>query len=451
MSFKEYRKEQYRELTKDPNLSRWYDNNSKGSLIVADVYLRSLGRFCTSVGMTPQQFVKLSKRRMEEVAQDFIDGIEKSGKYSPGYIESYMKAVRSWAAWNRKPIERKIKVRNPGKRPTLENERIPTQEEFGKVLYSDTTSLRTRAAIALIAFSGLRLEVLGDYLGLDGLRIKDLPEIEIKDGKVSFARMPTLVAVRDELSKSRRRYFTFMCEEGCEIIRQHLERRIADGEKIAPETGIVATSMLQFRKSSSLMKAHNARDMSPFIRTVKIGDDIRRAMRAVGLPWRPYVWRSYFDTNLMLAESKGMVSHAYQQFWMGHVGDIESEYTVRKNRLPDSVVDDMRKAYEKASDLLQTRKKTSDVLSEEKLKNALKEQLMMLAGYSKEELARMDMSSLSNEDVQEAVRRKLAGMMNGNGSRQKVVPVSSVAEFINQGYEFVASLPDGNAVMKLPF
>lgn len=38
---------------------------------------------------------------------------------------------------------------------------------------------------------------------------------------------------------------------------------------------------------------------------------------------------------------------------------------------------------------------------------------MMLAGYTKEELSKMDFSLLSNEDVQEAVRRKLAGMMNG--------------------------------------
>lgn len=450
MPFKKYRKEQFRELIKDKNLNRWYNNNSKGSLIVADIYLRSLGRFCDSVKMTPEQYVRLSKKRMEEVAQDFIDQLESSGRYSPGYVGSYLKAIKSWASWNRKPIERKIKIKSPNKRPTLGNERVPTQEELGKVLYSDTTPLRTRASIALIAFSGLRLETLGDYLGLDGIRIRDLPDLEIKDRTVTFKRTPAMIVVREELSKSRKRYFTFMCEEGCEVIKQYLERRIEEGETIGPDTGLIITTGAQSRRSASLMRSHDMMDKSPFIRTVKIGNDIRRAMRAIGLPWRPYVWRSYFDTNLMLAENKGMVSHAYQQFWMGHVGDIESEYTVRKNTLPDNVVDNMRSAYEKASELLQTRKKASDVLSEEKLKNALKEQLMMLAGYTKEELSRMDLSSLSNEDVQEAVRRKLAIMMNGNGSRQKVVPADSIEQFISEGWEFVSSLPNGKVILKLP-
>lgn len=450
MPFKKYRK-QYSELLKDDNLRRWYNNNSKGSLILADVYLRALGRFCASVKLSPDGFAKLPCRKMEDVVQDFIDGLEATKEYSPGYIESYLKAIKSWATWNRKQFERKIKIAGARKRPTLENERIPTQDELGRALYTDTTTLRTRAAISLIAFSGCRPEVLGDYLGLDGLKIKDFPELEIRNGTVSFTRVPTRVVVREELSKSRRKYFTFLCEEGCEIVKQYLQRRIAEGEEITAETGVITTSEAQSKKSSLLMKSHNASDKSPFIRTVKIGNDIRTAMRAVGLPWRPYVWRSYFDTNLMLAESKGMVSHAYQQFWMGHVGDIESEYTVRKNRLPDNVVESMRSAYEKASDFLQTRKKTSDVISEEKLKNALKEQLMMLAGYSKEELSKMDLSSLSNEDVQEAVRRKLAGMMNGNGSRQKVVLADSIEQFIGEGWEFVSSLPNGKVILKLPF
>lgn len=397
----------HKALLDDESVRRWHSNVSKGSEILADIYLRALGRFCNQVHRTPLQFVKLPLGKMEDILQDYADSLESAGGYSPGTINSYLKAVKSWAAWNKKPIQRKIKVRNEGRRPTLENERAPTQDELGRVLYSDGTPLRTRTCIALIAFSGCRLEVLGNYRGTDGLRLKDFPEIEIQGGTVNFTRIPAMLIVREELSKSHRRYFTFMCEEGCNTVKEYLQKRIAEGETLYQDSPLVSTTAVQARKVIPLMKAHGSEDISPFLRTTKLGETIRQAMRGVGLPWRPYVWRSYFDTNLMLAESKGMVSHAYQQFWMGHVGDIESEYTVRKNRLPDNVVDDMRKAYEKASDLLQTRKKASDMLSEEKLKNALKEQLMMLAGYGKEELAKMDLSSLSNEDVQEAVRRKL--------------------------------------------
>jgi hypothetical protein len=80
---------------------------------------------------------------------------------------------------------------------------VPTIDELRKVLYALTTKLRTRVAIAIIAFAGCRPEVQGNYTGLDGLRIKDLPELEIGDKEVKFAKIPTLVVVREELSKIR--------------------------------------------------------------------------------------------------------------------------------------------------------------------------------------------------------------------------------------------------------
>jgi hypothetical protein len=49
------------------------------------------------------------------------------------------------------------------------------------------------------------------------------------------------------------------------------------------------------------------------------------------------------------------------------------------------------------------------------------------------------------------VRRKLAGMMNGNGSRQKVAHADDIEQLIAQGWEFVSSLPNGKVILKLPF
>jgi hypothetical protein len=60
-----------------------------------------------------------------------------------------------------------------------------------------------------------------------------------------------------------------------------------------------------------------------FIRSTNVGDVIRDGIRKAGFPWRHYVLRSYFDTEMMLAESKGLVLRDYRQFWMGHKGDIE--------------------------------------------------------------------------------------------------------------------------------
>ena len=52
--------------------------------------------------------------------------------------------------------------------------------------------------------------------------------------------------------------------------------------------------------------------------------------------------RSYFDTQLMLAESKGFILRDYRQFFMGHLGDIKQRYTVKKQRLSEDVIENMR-------------------------------------------------------------------------------------------------------------
>ena len=69
----------------------------------------------------------------------------------------------------------------------------------------------------------------------------------------------------------------------------------------------------------------------------------------------------------------------------------------------------------------------------------------------KQELEKMNLDDMTNEELQSLVKQRLVGMMNSNGSRQKVIPVKEVKSYISQGFEYVASLPDGEAIMKLPF
>jgi hypothetical protein len=442
-------KKEYGQLLEDKNLARWHSNLSKGSTIVAEVYLRRLGSFCKQVGISPGEYVKLPLRKMEDVAQDFIEAMENSKKedgsqrYAPSYVQSHLKAVKSWAEWNRKGLQRRIKIANLSQRPSLSEERSPTKEELRRVLYSDKTSLRTRACIALVAFAGVRLEVLGDFLGNDGLKLGDLPELEIKGKKAEFTKTPAMIIVREELNKSRHRYLTFLSEEGCEVLKHYLEARMREGEKLVQESALIGTSPRQAAKASRFEIA----DRSPFLRTTKIGDGMRKSMRAVSLPWRPYVFRTYFDTALMLAESKGLVSHAYQQFWMGHKGDIEAQYTTHKNHLPEKVVEDMREAYEKAQELLQTTK--AEETSMEKFDRRLYQRLLEITGYKPDEIAKM-LPGMTDEQIMKAAREKFVGAMVNNGARQKIIPITQVESYISNGWEYVAQLPDSKAILKLP-
>ena len=98
-----------------------------------------------------------------------------------------------------------------------------------------------------------------------------------------------MVIVREELSKSRKRYFTFLGQEGCRYLKEYLEFRMNKGEKLNEDSPVVT--------------AKN-RGAKPFISTNNVGDQVKKAIRLSGMEKRPYVPRGYFDTQLMLAESK---------------------------------------------------------------------------------------------------------------------------------------------------
>jgi hypothetical protein len=187
--------------------------------------------------------------------------------------------------------------------------------------------------------------------------------------------------------------------------------------------------------------------IKPFIKTVNIGDIIRGAIRKAGFLWRPYVLRSYFDTQLMLAESKGLVLRDYRQFWMGHVGDIENRYTTNKCKLPESVIEDMREAYRRSQEYLQTKK--IEETSEEKLKQAFRKQLLLVAGFKQNEVDKIEVSSMSDEELQEIVRKKLLGVEADDCTKQKAVPIDEVNKYLTQGWEYVANLPNKKVIIKL--
>jgi hypothetical protein len=214
-------------------------------------------------------------------------------------------------------------------------------------------------------------------------------------------------------------------------VRDYLEQRLRDGERLTQESAIVSPK--QAKKN--------------FIRSVNIGDMIRKPIRSAGFSWRPYVLRSYFDTQLMLAESKGLVLRDYRQFWMGHRGDIESRYTTNKHRLPQSVIDDMREAYKRSQDYLQTIKPET---GEDQLKLALKKQFLAVAGFSEEEIVKYNLEAMSNEELNELVRKRLLGIMSSNGARQRIVALNQLDELIREGWEYVAGLPNDRAIIKMP-
>jgi len=422
-------KAKYKKLFGDPDVQRWYRNVARGSQVTADVYLRRLGGFCADHGMTPKELAAMGQRKLENLLLDSVDELEKQGR-AGSYIKSIVKAVKSWLSYNRRELKVKIKIRGADSTPTLKDERVPTKNELLRILLSGDR--KARAATALVAFTGLRLETLGNYDGTDGLRARDLPEMRIVGKKVEFDRVPTMVVVREELSKAKHQYFTFLGEEGCGYVKEYLMDRIRKGEKLTPDSPIITPKLR----------------MKPFVRTTNVGDAIRKAVRKASFVWRPYVLRAYFDTQLMLAENAGKVIRDYRQFWMGHKGDIEARYTTNKHRLPAEVVEDMRATYQRSQEYLQTA--APEATSPDKIREEFKKQLLLVAGFKPDEVGKMDVLSMGDDEFQAMIRQKLLSMMENNGARQKIVPVEEIEKHIAKGWEFVAALPNGKAVIKLP-
>lgn len=65
----------------------------------------------------------------------------------------------------------------------------------------DCSDVRTGALVALLSGSGIRPEVAGNHNATDGLRLADLPDIAIREGRAEILRTPRRVVVRPELSK----------------------------------------------------------------------------------------------------------------------------------------------------------------------------------------------------------------------------------------------------------
>jgi hypothetical protein len=95
-----------------------------------------------------------------------------------------------------------------------------------------------------------------------------------------------MICIRSELSKNAKPYFTFLGGEGCEILKEYLERRLAHGEVLTPNSGVIASAL----EAEDLQKRFGIEDKSEILRTVGICKKIKEAMQRSGLGWlRPYV------------------------------------------------------------------------------------------------------------------------------------------------------------------
>lgn len=432
-------KPKYDHLLMDEDVKRWFDNLAARSIVTATVYLRTLGLYCELKQTTPQALLKVAKTKaFRDAFSDFVRQQEKEGK-AGSYITRYKKVLRSWFSYNGLDVKLKINIVGERDTPTIATERVPNKEELDRIIRMATP--RARIAIALMAFSGLRPESLGNYEGTDGIRLGNFVDAQITERGIEFTKQPVQLVIRKSLSKTRHQYFTFVPDQTLTYIKEYVEGRIKGMEQINSDSNLLELDIRGVKRNK-------------FLRTTLVTRDIKEAILKAGYSWRPYVLRAYFDTNMIIAESKVKISHPYLQFLMGHRGDIEARYSTNKGVLTPDMIEDMRKCYKDCEPFLSTLTQPleqSSVILEAKTE-ALKSMAKSLLGIDLLEVKIAKEKEMGKElnpnETLQLFEDELKKLRDGQHNPQRIVREEELERHLAEGWHFVSTLPSQRILVK---
>jgi len=419
------------------NFNLWFHNLARGSPTTAVERARVLYRFLSWMDWDLDELTRqITEERdiFEKRLMAFVGAQEEKG-YAPGTIDNYIKSVKSWANWNGVTLVRKIKIRNRASTPTLDLEGVPAVQEVQNIRSS--ASPRGRICVGGVAYGGLRPESLGHQYVKDGLKLGDLPELDIE--KLEFTKTPTLVVVRPEISKASHKYRTFFPRETCQDIIAYLSKRRANGEELTGDSPLVAVNQAMRRKG---WRGRNGTDSRHIVTTV-VSRDIRKAMRPV-YSYRPYVLRSYFSTRLLMAISDKILDTHYRAYWMGHTGEMSARYSSNKAILPEDLIESMREAYRRSRRYL-----LGDTINEDALRRM---QMIDMAKMLVPDKAKMIEEILARHRTVDEASPEIQELINPperNGREARIVSSEDeMVKLVSQGWDLERELNGGDFLLK---
>jgi hypothetical protein len=175
-------------LEEDPAFRAWLANVVRASHNTGGHYFLKVGFICDEVyHIPPSGIAVMNTVELMTFVSNVISELEERGAVGTT-INSYVKAVKSWARFDGKRLDEKVNV--PESENMYAGEVVPRPDEVQTLL--DHAPLRVKVAVSLMAFAGLRPGTIGDSRGLDGLKVKDLPEMEVRDGRIAHSKVPVL-------------------------------------------------------------------------------------------------------------------------------------------------------------------------------------------------------------------------------------------------------------------
>jgi len=229
-----------------------------------------------------------------------------------------------------------------------------------------------------------------------------------------------------------KKYYTFIGDDAKALIKQWLQIRPKIDKKHL---------FLSFNKTT--------RTWVP-IRPALIGNAITKAAKKAGLIAENGLGRYHIHAHEVRDLFKSLctlsgVNQVASELFLGHAVD-----KLGYDKSPQYDEEWFRNEYRKVEPLLNVVSNPKGFKGDQDLKMAFKRELLLVAGYSQKEIDAMNLTAISDEDLNARIREKLLGVMANNGAKQKVVDAREVEKNLAEGWEFVARLSKGKVVLKLP-
>ncbi|MDV3292662.1 MAG: tyrosine-type recombinase/integrase [Nitrososphaerales archaeon] len=409
------------------------------------LYVAIMGQFCRFAGKNPDELVRLPRAEIEDLVHSYLDQA-----LSKGLSRKTVKTRRSFLLLHFRKNGFKgdsaldIEVYSVPARYRKAPEHIPSSEEILRMADA-ALSVRDRAMILCLYTSGLRDSTLR------ALRYGDVNEDLDKD-TVLVPVYPEMKRVLNKACKNNIPYFTFFDALSAGALKSYLRDRERRFGKIGDEEILFPPGA-----GASHMARHRSR-LKP-LGDVDVNRVLKQAAQNAGMKeWRavhPHALRKSFEEAVKRRRPDGtMMGEKDQEFLMGHIlpGSKDPYYgsgvsvegsAVSFNR---EVANKLREEYR----MVQFFPERSTVSRKETLA-MFNRRFLKLSSWTDGEIDALgDLGALEEPEMQELLDRKSMRKLGLNGNRQKVVPVDEVKKFIEEGWEYLSTLPSGEAIVRLP-
>jgi integrase len=405
---------------------------------------RQLERFLRRTGLTEDELLKAAKdpKRIARIADRFVDSEKEAGR-RPAYAlavwfaaKSFLKSAGVPVAYN-PPLE-------PGEMEPadFDSRRVPSQEELRRFI--DTLSLQYRGLVLTLATSGVRIGVIGVGVGSDGLRLENLPDLDVATG--SFRAKPPIILVPARLSKAGKAYVTAITTEAALVVETCLAQRVRAGEKLAPKSPLFvpdARGHDRPLRTKEGFRTFNRNGLSNALsaRFAKIAPP--------GVRWTAHTLRAWCSSRLESAESQGLISRTRREFFMGHSLGVDGKYNLARPLSPEAR-EEIRGSFKKVESFLSTVPVAEN--TEERDRQTRAELLRMVgcpAGKI-EELSRDPEATKKwvTDRLPGAAAAREVNLAPKREGEQRVIPGDATNSYLEAGWTFRSELNGTKAVVE---